>query len=299
MILLLLLGVPISGRIVRGPPGENSNQISSPLQQHIAPMNSKEMIQYITQVNTMILRNVLKEGNLGKKMGFHHKMNLPQMVKLISSNYPDLPSYGIPKRPNDDFMRAVVRKFKAEKYYKLIPPPPTRKPGLDSYQFDVPPPIGADPLNTKSDGDEILNKYISSLPNAKKIQKWSKKTLIKYISKRLKYFNPKNELTPELTKMLQDKVLGPPFPPSIPEKPGPPGPPSSIGTPWKKPNLSFKERKGFLRAYLHSIGLEKAWRWKLKSQIKVASKRLKFKNPKNILSNKMALRLQQAIGIVY
>ena len=85
MILLLLLGaVPIWGRIVRGPPGENSNQISSPLQENIAPMNSKEMIQYITQVNTMILRNILTEGNLDKKMGFHHKMNLPQMVKLIS-----------------------------------------------------------------------------------------------------------------------------------------------------------------------------------------------------------------------
>ena len=186
-------------------------------------------------------------------------------------------------------MRAVVRKFKAEKYYKLIPPPPTRKPGLDSYQFDVPPPIGADPLNTKSDGDEILNKYISSLPNAKKIQKWSKKTQIKYISKRMKYFNPQNELTSELTKMLQDKVSGPTALPSIPGKLGAPGPPGSIRTkdnevsPWKKPNLSFKERKGFLRAYLHSIGLEKAWRWKLKSQIKVASKRLKFKNPKNIL----------------
>ena len=34
-------------------------------------------------------------------------------------------------------MRAVVRKFKAEKYYKLIPPPPTQTPGLDSYKFDV------------------------------------------------------------------------------------------------------------------------------------------------------------------
>ena len=86
MILLLLLGsVPIWGRVVRGPPGANSNQIHSPLQENVAPMNSKEMIQYITQVNTMILRNVLKEGNLGKKLGLHHKMNLPQMVKLISS----------------------------------------------------------------------------------------------------------------------------------------------------------------------------------------------------------------------
>ena len=218
--------------------------------------------------------------------------------KSILSNYPDLPSYGFPKRPNDDFMRAVVRKFNAEKYYKLIPPPPTQEPGLDGYKFDVPPPIGTNPEAFKPMSNEVLKKYISSLPNAKKIQKWSKKTQIKYISKRVKYFNPKNVLTPELTRLLQEKISGAPAPPSIPghsEKfgqpgpPGPPGPPDSTGTfgsevsAWKKPNLSYKERKGFLRAYLHSIGLEKAWRWKLKSQIKIASKRLKFKNPKNIL----------------
>ena len=158
-------------------------------------------------------------------------------------------------------MRAVVRKFNAEKYYKLIPPPPTQTPGLDSYKFDVPPPIG-NPEAIESRSDEVLKKYISSLPNAKKIQKWSKKTQIKYISKRMKYSNPKNELTPESgsTGTFGNEVSA-----------------------WKKPNLSYKERKGFLRAYLHSIGLEKAWRWKLKSQIKIASKRLKFKNPKNIL----------------
>ena len=212
--------------------------------------------------------------------------------KSVQSNYPDLPAHGIPKRPNDEFMRAVVRKFHAEKYYKLIPPPPTREPGLDSYKFDVPPPIRPVQINSKSEGQKILNKYIASLSNAKKIQKWSKKTQIKYISKRLKYSNPKNELTPELIKLLQKEVSGPPAPPSISAHSGqsgnlgPPAPPGTVGnevSPWKKPNLSFKERKGFLRAYLHSIGLEKAWRWKLKSQIKVASKRLKFKNPKNIL----------------
>ena len=189
-------------------------------------------------------------------------------------------------------MRAVVRKFHAEKYYKLIPPPPTREPGLDSYKFDVPPPIRPAQIDSKSESQKILGKYISSLSNAKKVQKWSKKTQVKYISKRLKYSNPKNELTPELIKLLQNKVSGPPAPPVISgnsgrsENLGPPGPPGIVGnevSPWKKPNLSYKERKGFLRAYLHSIGLEKAWRWKLKSQIKVASKRLKFKNPKNIL----------------
>ena len=189
-------------------------------------------------------------------------------------------------------MRAIVRKFHAEKYYKLIPPPPTREPGLESYKFDVQPPIRPVQINSKSEGQKILNKYIASLSNAKKIQKWSKKTQIKYISKRFKYSNAKNELTPELIKLLQKEVSGPPAPPSISTHSGqsgnlePPAPPGTLGnavSPWKKPNLSFKERKGFLRAYLHSIGLEKAWRWKLKSQIKVASKRLKFKNPKNIL----------------
>ena len=212
--------------------------------------------------------------------------------KSVQSNYPDLPAHGIPKRPNDEFMRAIVRKFHAEKYYKLIPPPPTREPGLDSYKFDVPPPIRPVQINSKSEGQKILNKYIASLSNAKKIQKWSKKTQIKYISKRLKYSNAKHELTSELIDLLQKEVSAPHAPPLISAHSGqsgnlgPPAPPGALGiqvSPWKKPNLSFKERKGFLRAYLHSIGLEKAWRWKLKSQIKVASKRLKFKNPKNIL----------------
>ena len=85
MILLLILGTStIWGRIVRGPPGDNTGQVGLP--ENVAPMNSREMIQYITQVNTMILRNILAEGNLGKKLGFHNKMNLPQMVKIISSN---------------------------------------------------------------------------------------------------------------------------------------------------------------------------------------------------------------------
>ena len=87
MILFLILGaVPIWGRIIRGPPGENSGQVGLPLPENVAPMNSKEMVEYITQVNTMILRNILTEGDLGKKLGFHYKMNLPQMVKLFSSN---------------------------------------------------------------------------------------------------------------------------------------------------------------------------------------------------------------------
>ena len=87
MILFLILGaVPIWGRIIRGPPGEHSSQVGLPLPENVAPMNSKEMVEYITQVNTMILRNILTEGDLGKKLGFHHKMNLPQMVKLFSSN---------------------------------------------------------------------------------------------------------------------------------------------------------------------------------------------------------------------
>ena len=86
MILFLILGVvPIWGRIIRGPPGENSDQVGLPLPENVVPMNSKEMVEYITQVNTMILRNILTEGDLGKKLGFHYKMNLPQMVKLFSS----------------------------------------------------------------------------------------------------------------------------------------------------------------------------------------------------------------------
>ena len=87
MILLLILGASaIWGRIIRGPPGDSIGQIGLSLPDNVAPINSKEMIQYITQVNTMILRNILTEGNLGKKLGFHNKMNLPQMVKIISSN---------------------------------------------------------------------------------------------------------------------------------------------------------------------------------------------------------------------
>ena len=87
MILFLILGaVPIWGRIIRGPPGENFSQVGLPLPENVAPMNSKEMVEYITQVNTMILRNILTEGDLGKKLRFHNKMNLPQMVKLFSSN---------------------------------------------------------------------------------------------------------------------------------------------------------------------------------------------------------------------
>ena len=87
MILFLILGaVPIWGRIIRGPPGENSGQVGLALPENVAPMHSKEMVEYITQVNTMILRNILTEGNLGKKLGFHYKMNLPQMVKLFSSH---------------------------------------------------------------------------------------------------------------------------------------------------------------------------------------------------------------------
>ena len=86
MIFYLILGaVSIWGRVIRGPPGEISSQVGPLLPENVAPMNSKEMVQYITQVNTMILRNILTEGNLGKKLGFHNKMNLPQMVKLFSS----------------------------------------------------------------------------------------------------------------------------------------------------------------------------------------------------------------------
>jgi hypothetical protein len=254
------------------------------LPENVAPLDSEEMIEYISSVNTMILRNILTEGDpiRGQKLGFHHKMSLAEMVKLFSSHYSDLPAYGIAKRPNNRFMRAVVRKFKADKYLKLIPAPPTQKPGLDSFNYDVPP-----PLIYKTDADVIFDTYIRCLPNGKKIQKWSKKTQIKYVSKKVQYANPNNQLKTELVNLLNAKNINS----NCNGRHAEPEPSQNRGrsnnmnnvSPWQMPNIPYKERKGYLRAYLHSVGLEKAWRWKLKSQIKIASKKLKFKNPQNTL----------------